>query len=182
MIAGIDVGKKNHVAVIKGRKIVYVGTLEDCDVEFEFAGIDAPLSFPKEGYFRECERKLHRMGIRLLPPKFIERIALKGIEIAERLKRRGVVVYEVYPYATRVLLNIAPKVDKKKAEGRLAILSDLRRFIDVEDFEDHNIVDAIISALTVRLHIEGEGEIVEGRDGAILIPKPQFRFRYGEFP
>ncbi len=175
MIAGIDVGKVCHVAVIDGRKIVYVGTLEDCDIDFEFAGIDAPLSFPKEGYFRECERKLHKMGIRLLPPKFVERIARKGMEIADRLRRKGVTVYEVYPFATRVLLNIAPRANKKKLEERTKILKDLKRFVDVRDFEDHNVIDAIISALTVRLYLEGWGEIVDGEDGSILIPKPQFR-------
>ena len=161
-----------------GGKIVYVGTLEDCDIDFKFAGIDAPLSFPKKGYFRECERKLQKMGIRLLPPKFIEKIARKGMEIAEELRGRGIVVYEVYPFATRVLLNIAPRANKKKVDGLTEILKDLKRFIDVEEVEDHNVIDAIISALTVRLYIEGKGEIVWGEDGSILIPKPQFRCRF----
>ncbi len=171
MIAGIDVGRICHIAVIDGREVVYTGILENCDIDFKFAGIDAPLSFPKRGYFRECERKLHKMGIRLLPPRFIEGIAYKGMEIAEKLRKKGVVVYEVYPFATRILLNIAPRANKKKLEGRIEILKALKRFIDVKDVDDHNVIDAIISALTVRLYLEGKGEIVDGEDGSILIPK-----------
>jgi len=171
MIAGIDVGvRRSYIAIIEDDKVVYTGILDNCEFDFKFAGIDAPLSFPAEGHFRECERKLHKMGIRLLPPKFIEKIALKGMEIAEELRGRGVQVYEVYPFATRVILGIAPKVDKKRETGK--IVSALRRFIDVEDVDDHNIVDAIISALTVKLYVDGHGEVVEGRDGSILIPKP----------
>ena len=171
MIAGIDVGvRRSYIAIIEDDKVVYTGILDDCKEDFRFAGIDAPLSFPAEGYFRECERKLHRMGIRLLPPRFIEKIALRGMEIAKELESRGVRVYEVYPFATRVILGIAPKANKKKEMKE--IIKDLRRFIDVRDVNDHNIIDAIISALTVKLYIEGRGEIIEGKDGSILIPKP----------
>ncbi len=172
MIAGIDVGRKVRVVVLRGRKVVYVGDLENCGLDFEFAGIDAPLSFPESGWFRECERKLQRMGIKLLPPKFIERVALRGMEIAEDIRRRGVEVYEVYPYATRCILNIAPKASKRTEEGRREILRDLRRFLDFDVLKDHDSIDAAISALTVLLYVEGYGKIVEGRDGKILIPKP----------
>ncbi len=172
MIAGIDVGRNVRVAVLRGRKVVYVGDLEDCGLDFEFAGIDAPLSFPESGWFRECERKLQRMGIRMLPPKFIEGVAFRGMEIAEDLRRRGVEVYEVYPYATRCILNIAPKANKRTGKGRREILKDLKRFLEFSTLEDHDSIDAAISALTVLLYVEGYGEMVEGRDGKILIPKP----------
>ncbi len=172
MIAGIDVGRRVSLVVLKGRKVVYVGDLEECELDFEFAGIDAPLSFPESGCFRECERKLQRMGIKLLPPKFIERVALKGMEIAGKLRRMGVEVYEVYPYATRCILNIAPKANKKTEKGRREILRDLRKFLEFDVLKDHDSIDAAISALTVLFYVEGLGEIVEGRDGKILIPKP----------
>ncbi len=169
-VAGIDVGTVCHVAVIEGRKIVYAGKLEDCDLEFDLAGIDAPLTLPKNGHFRECERILQKMGIRVLPPKFILGMALRGMEIADELRKKGVRVYEVYPYATRVILNIAPRANKRKVEGRREILKELRRFVDVPHFNDHNVIDAVISALTVRMFVEGWGEIIGGE---ILIPKPQ---------
>jgi predicted nuclease with RNAse H fold len=173
-IAGIDVGvRKSHIAIVEGRKVVYVGDFdEDIDVSFKLAGIDAPLSFPAEGHFRECERKLQKMGIRLIPPKFLKRVVARGLEIAEFLRAKGVEVYEVYPYATRRILNIAPKANKKKDEERRMILNDLRRYLDVPDLDDHNLIDALISALTVKMMIEGRAKLIDGKDGAILIPQP----------
>jgi len=113
--------------VIEGRKVVLLDVFDEgIEMDFEFAGIDAPLSFPIEGFFRECERKLQRMGITLIPPRFIEKIALRGMEIAELLRSSGVEVFEVYPYATRKILNIAPKANKKKEEGRKMISVELK--------------------------------------------------------
>ncbi len=171
MIAGIDVGvKKDYLAVIRDDKVVYVGEL-DLNLEFKFAGIDAPLSFPKRGYFRECEKKLQKMGIRILPPLFIREIAEKGIKIAKNLRDRNVEVFEVYPYATRVLLSIAPHEKKRKREGMLKILKDLREYIDVPDVSSHDLIDAVISALTVKMFVEGKGEMICGEDGCIIVPK-----------
>ena len=168
-VAGIDVGlKRSHIAVLDRCKVIYVGLYGECDLDFDFAGIDAPLSFPTKGHFRECERRLHEMGIRVLPPKFIEGIARRGMAIAEELRRRGVEVYEVYPYATRVILNIAPKANKRKKEGRIEIAKSLRRFVEFGELKSHDDLDAVISALTVKLYIEGMGE----RLGEIIIPKP----------
>ncbi len=150
--------------------MLFTGVLEECNLNFQYAGIDAPLSLPERGSFRECERELHKMGIRLLPPKFIMGVALRGMEIADDLRRRGVRVFEVYPYATRVILGIAPKADKRKELD--LIVDGIRRFVEVEDVKDHNVADAIISAITVRLYLEGRGKIIKGADGEILIPSP----------
>jgi len=175
-IAGIDVGVRNdYIAVIQGDRVLFTGRLEECELEFEYAGIDAPLSFPVRGPFRECERVLHRMGIRLLPPFFIRKVAVRGMEIADDLRSRGVEVFEVYPYATRVILNIAPKADKRRELDE--IVKGIRRFVSVDDVGDHNIADAIISAITVKLYLEGRGKIIKGVDGEILIPSPESNTR-----
>ncbi|RLI78604.1 DUF429 domain-containing protein [Archaeoglobales archaeon] len=179
MFLGVDVGvKKSHAAVISGEKVLYIGVFDEWFENFEgfkikAAGIDAPLSFPKKG-FRECERLLLKMGIRLFPPNapFFKIIGLKGIEIAEMLKKRGIDVYEVYPYASRVFLNIAPKSKKTLKIGKEEILEKLKEFVDVEDVKDHNEIDAIIAALTVKLYYEGKGFLIKGFDGEILVPKP----------
>jgi len=168
-IAGIDIGlKRSHLVVLEDRKVIYVGTYEECDLDFDFAGIDAPLSLPRRGHLRECERMLLSMGIRVLPPKFIEGVAKRGMEIADELRRRGVVVYEVYPYATRVILNIAPKANKRRARGRMEISKSLKRFLEFNELKNHDELDAAISALTVKMYIEGMGE----RLREIIIPKP----------
>ena len=168
-IAGIDVGlKRSRLVVLEGRRVVYVGDLR-FDLSFDFAGVDAPLSLPGGG-LRECERELWRRGIRVLPPNFIREVALKGMEVAEELRGRGVKVYEVYPYATRVILNIAPYAKKRRREGRGEIEKALRRFLDFERLETHDDLDAAISALTVKLYLEGKGEKIGGRDCSMLIP------------
>ncbi len=170
-IAGIDVGvKKSHMAILEGNRVIYLGVYDECDLDFDFAGMDAPLTFPTKGHFRECERRLHAMGIRLLPPKFIEGIAKRGMEIAKELREKGIEVYEVYPYATRVILNIAPKANKRKKRGRIEIERSLRKYVKFDELKSHDELDAIISALTVKMYVEGNGEILSGHDGSIIIP------------
>ena len=176
MFLGIDVGiRESYAAVIKGSKVVYVGNFKDLD-DFSniiAAGIDAPLSFPKKG-FRECERLLLKMGIRLFPPNapFFKKIGIKGIEIAKTLKKIGIEVFEVYPHASRVFLDIAPKEKKTLKSGRAKILDKLSNLLEFEDVKDHNEIDAIIAALTVKLHYDGKGILIKGYDGKILVPKP----------
>ncbi len=177
LVAGIDVGlKKSHVAVLEGRRIVYIGDFEDFirkGYDISAAGIDAPLSFPVEGSLRDCERELLKMGIRLFPSgaKFFRKIAERGIEIAEMLENRGVEVFEVYPYATRLILNIAPKAKKFRKEGRIQLISGLKRYVgNVNTGLSHDEIDAVLSALTVALFCEGKARLVCGKDGCILIP------------
>jgi len=170
---GIDVGlRKSHAALISN-KLEFVGDYEELEFEeVKVAGIDAPLSFPAKGNLRECERLLLKMGIRLFPSgaPFFRSIALKGMEIAERLRGYGIKVYEVYPYATRVILNIAPKEKKQTKRGLEAIRAELSRWVEIPELS-HDEVDAVVAALTVKLYSEGMGVKLEGIDGSIVVPK-----------
>lgn len=172
MYCGIDVGlKKSHAAVISDG-IEFIGEYEDLKFEgIKAAGIDAPLSFPVRGAFRECERLLLKMGIRLFPSgaPFFRKVALRGMEIAEELYSKGIRVYEVYPYATRVILGIAPKAKKSKKDGLVEISKALSKWIEV-DAVTHDEVDAVIAALTVKLYEEGRGVKLDGIDGSIIVP------------
>ncbi|WP_457548842.1 DUF429 domain-containing protein [Archaeoglobus sp.] len=138
------------------------------DFPIEFAGIDSPLTMPQEGFLRECVKKLHKMGIRVIPPTFLKKIHEIGARIAEELKSRDD-VFEVYPYATRWILGM--KWSKKRKEGRSKILEALRSYIEFPPTEDHNEIDTIVSALTVKMFLEGKGEKICGRDGCIIIPR-----------
>jgi len=171
LFCGIDVGRRCAAAVL-GEKLVYVGELEGAmNFDFEVAGIDAPLTLSKK--LRDCDRELLKMGIKLFPPGWrgMQVITERGMAIAEELRRRGVEVYEVYPYATRKVLSIAPDARKSTAEGRRAIIRDLNRFISLpEDVElNHHELDAVIAALTVKLLKEGKAKAV-GRECSIVIP------------
>ena len=173
MYCGIDVGlKKSHAALISD-SLKFVGDYEELELEgVEVAGIDAPLTFPARGSLRECERLLLKMGIRLYPSgaPFFRSIALRGMEIAERLRKMGIEVYEVYPYATRVILNIAPKAKKQTKNGLEMIRAELSKWVEIPELS-HDEVDAVIAALTVKLYQEGKGVKLEGIDGSIVVPK-----------
>jgi predicted nuclease with RNAse H fold len=87
------------------------------------------------------------------------------------LTNSGVEVFEVYPYATRFLLNIAPKAKKSRKEGRIHLISGLRNYvIGINENLTHDEIDAVMSALTVVLFYEGKAKLVSGKDGSILIP------------
>ncbi len=172
---GIDVGlKESYAAIMEERKVVSIFKVDDhpdltscCAV-----GIDAPLSLPHTGTLRECERSLLKMGIRLFPSgaEFFKKVAEKGIELSTALQASGVEVFEVYPYATRCILDIAPKAKKRKKGGRTVITNYLNRYTAITDNLNHNEIDAVIAALTVSLYYEGHGRILKGSDGWLLIP------------
>ena len=171
IVCGVDVGvKKSYIALLSGRKLVYCG-LYSHPVSCNAVGIDAPLSLPKSGNLRSCERELLKQGIRLFPSgaRFFRPVVEKGMQIAEEFRKEGIRVFEVYPYATRKILGIAPEVKKSKKEGQKKIVGKLSEFVDgVEDLSSHDDIDAVISALTVLLYFEGKARIVG--EGGILVP------------
>jgi len=169
LFCGIDVGKRCYGAIL-GKNLLYTGELERAlGYDFQMAGIDAPLTISKK--FRDCDRELLNMGIKLLPPgwKGMREISEMGIRIAEDLRKKGVEVYEVYPYATRKILSIAPNASKTTEEGKRAIEEDLKRFVDMPDGLTHHELDAVIAALTIKLLKEGKARLV-GKRCSIVIP------------
>ncbi|ADC65017.1 Protein of unknown function DUF429 [Ferroglobus placidus DSM 10642] len=165
MICGIDVGiKESFVAVVEGRRIVYLGKLKDLPL-CEAYGIDAPLSY--EEPFRDCERELLKMGIPVIPlnTPFMKALHKKAVEIVEKIESR--IIFEVYPYATRKLLGFA--YSKKRKEDRKKIEESLKKFFDFEKELNEHEIDALTAALTVKLFFEGKAKEV-GRKCKILIP------------
>ncbi len=172
-VAGIDVGLNFCKLAVIEDELLYIGDYRIEKLKGVIAaGIDAPLSFPKTGMLRECERRLLKLGIKLFPSgaPFFKPIALKGMEIAEELRENGIRVYEVYPYATRVLMGIAPNANKKTKSGLLEITTEVRKILKVPDLS-HDELDAVISALTVREFLLGRGFVLGGEDGEIVLPK-----------
>ncbi len=171
LVCGVDVGvKKSHIALLDRKKLVYCG-LYSHPVSCNAVGIDAPLSLPESGNLRECERELLKKGIRLFPSgaEFFRPVVERGMQIAREFRKEGIRVFEVYPYATRKILGIAPEAKKSRKEGRKKIIDKLSEFVDgVERLSGHDDIDAVISALTVLLYFEGKARVV-GQNG-ILIP------------
>lgn len=178
--AGVDVGKRFCKMAILSKELIYVG---DYDIKslknVSAVGIDAPLSFPSKGTLRECEKKLLSLGIRLFPSgaKFFRETVLIGIKIAEELRSLGIKVFEVYPYATRVMMGIAPKAKKRSRAGVGELRSALSQFFEIPKLS-HDEIDAILSALTVREFLEGRGFVVDG-EGEIIVPRKRFNTSRG---
>ncbi len=174
IFAGIDVGtKKSPMAIIRKDKATIFENYEmGIGEKITAVGIDAPLSFPAAGLFRECEKELIKRGIKLFPSgaNFFRNIVEKGIKISEEFKNFGVEVFEVYPFATRKILGIAPNCNKRKSECLELIKKGIETYVSAE-INNHDEADAVLSALTVKMFYEGKGEIVNGNDGNILIPK-----------
>jgi len=180
-IYGIDVGKSNyHIALLNDNELVKTFKIGINELETNFkpdaVGIDAPLSFPLRGTLRECERKLIKKGVLLFPSgaNFFKEIVKNGIKAAAFFKNLGSDVFEVYPYATRVALNIVPQEKKRSRSGKLKIILQLKKYVrNISEKLTHDEVDAIISALTVLLFYKGLAEFIRGIDGEILIPCTQ---------
>ncbi|AGK60640.1 hypothetical protein Asulf_00621 [Archaeoglobus sulfaticallidus PM70-1] len=177
LILGIDVGKRaSHYVLLEDNAVVDMGKFEDVvdlKIRANYAGVDAPLSFPTSGSYRECEKELIKRGIRLFPPNanFFRKITHIGMKIARFLRENGTEVFEVYPYATRKILNIAPELKKNTKSNMRLIQEELRKYLNFDEFENHDLLDSAISALTVKLFLEGRGDIVGGVDGKIIVPK-----------
>lgn len=172
LYAGIDVGKKICKMAIIGEELIYIGDYDKNKLKGVFAvGIDAPLSLPSKGTLRECEKKLLNLGIKLFPSGalFFREIALMGMKIAEELQSLGIQVFEVYPYATRVMKGIAPKAKKRSKKGLEELRLALSEIIKIPALT-HDEIDAILSALTVKDFLEGRGFVLNG-DGAIILPE-----------
>lgn len=136
----------------------------------EVIAIDAPLSVPKRGSLRECDRVLLRRGIRLFPPTIpsMKKLTLRGIGLKEELAKRGFLVIEVFPGGAQDVLGIP----RKKA-GRKAVLQGLRRLgiRGIKDDATLDELDAVTAAYVGLLYLIGLAEVVGGDDGSIIMPK-----------
>lgn len=117
--------------------------------------IDAPLSFDGRP-FRECESEL-RQHFRILPLTFrgMRMLTERGMGLAATLRRRGYGVIEVYPHASKVVLEIDD-------------VSGLERYCAcVPRCKDE--LDAVVCALTALFYLKGEYVLYGGE---VVVPRP----------
>ncbi|MBC7074405.1 DUF429 domain-containing protein, partial [Candidatus Parcubacteria bacterium] len=137
--------------------------------------IDAPLSFPKEknAPFRKAEFELLKLKIKVLPLNLpsMEKLTERAINLKKKLKTFEVI--EVYPHATREILNLAEKKDKENLKFDL---QNLGIKIEKEKLTSHEL-DAICSAFTGYLYLKGKTKTFgEKREGEIVVPKKEVSF------
>ncbi|MDI6889198.1 MAG: DUF429 domain-containing protein [Methanocellales archaeon] len=183
---GIDLStrKSGYAVLDECRKLTSLalfdfGNLLDAIVDLNRkslpVAIDAPLTFPITGIWRECDLMLRKLGITCYAPgaPFFRGITELGSRLRCALEKKGIRVMEVYPYATRLRCNIGAKVKKNALQGRRQIQSDLGKFVvDLpEEILNSHLLDAILAAYTAYLAAHDMTETLSGRDGTIIIPK-----------
>jgi predicted nuclease with RNAse H fold len=153
----------------------------------DLVSIDSPLSLP-EGYggadvpiYRKCELALKRMGISvfwcLLPS--MKMLTLRGIELANGLRKAGCTVIESYPGAAQDILGIPRKkaslVELKWGLSRAGITGD---FVTADI--THDEVDAITSALVGLFYLADDYIALGKRAEDYLIVPRSAKFNYAK--
>lgn len=136
--------------------------------------IDAPLSFPKgkiSSHMRECDKQLVRMGIRIFPPMLgpMRMLTTRGVNLREKLERKGFRVIEVYPGGAQDVLGIP-----RKRGGKDRLLAGLVRLgiRGIARTATHHELDAATSAYVAFLYLRGEyEEYGDPEEGVIIMPK-----------
>lgn len=135
----------------------------------DIVSIDSPLSVP-EGWnraqeqviagspiYRKCELALKRMGISvfwaLLPS--MQSLTMRGMRLADELRRRGLTVIESYPGAAQDILGI-PRKGASLEELKWGLKRAGINGAYLKDHVTHDEVDAITSALVGLFYLADE--------------------------
>ena len=174
-VVGIDLAgvpwRPTGFAVLKQKRVQVITLytdekiIEAClQARPRIVAIDAPLSAPRKGGLRSCDRELIRLGFRVLPPLFggMRKLTQRGIKLSRCLRKHDLKVIEVHPRTTALLLFGSTE--------RKAWVEELRRRgYKITGKETPHELDAVISAITGALHLRGLTREV-GTQAKIVIP------------
>ena len=112
----------------------------------DVVAIDAPFSWPEQGYFRRGDLMLKNRGFAPLSPMFpgMKPLTRRGKMLSEILRKRDLRVIEVFSKASEKILGL----DKTRAANK-------------------DEYDALVCALTGKAFLQGNFEDLDG----IIIPK-----------
>ena len=127
---------------------------------------------------RTCERELKRLGIGCFyttPNSIIKLMVYRSIVWRQNLEARGILVLEVYPYASkRRMFGNCPMPKKASSSGRAWLQTSLLPFIpDLAGSPplSHDTLDALIAAYTGLLHARGQAQGMGcAEEGLLWIP------------
>ncbi|MEM0348762.1 MAG: DUF429 domain-containing protein [Candidatus Caldarchaeum sp.] len=143
-------------------------------------GIDAPLGLPRgrasletrgPPHFRICDNELRRRGIRFFPITIgaMRKLTVRGIRLAEEIRRRNIPVYETYPGGVQDLLGLPRKHHSLKG-----LVRGLRK-LGVKNLSPKisaDEADAVTCAYVVYLWWRGLCEEVGVPDeGVMILPR-----------
>jgi len=80
--------------------------------------IDAPFSFPKEGYWRRSDRELMERGFKPLSPVFkgMQPLVKRAMNLVAFLRSKGYKVVETFPQAVAQILNMEKSAEANQDE------------------------------------------------------------------
>ena len=142
------------------------------------ASLDDPVAAQGLPTGRACERELKRLGIGCFyttPNSIIKLMVYRSIVWRQNLEARGILVLEVYPYASkRRMFGNCPMPKKASSSGRAWLQTSLLRFIpDLAGSPplSHDTLDALIAAYTGLLHARGQAQGTGcAEEGLLWIP------------
>lgn len=141
----------------------------------EWIAIDAPLSFPKEGKMRVCDKNMRRFGSPALSPWLLSSLTKRGIKLYKLLLKEGYRCIEVYPRATQNVLKIKTEGKKPTRIWRSSLQKGLSRWIKnlpspEEKLYSSHILDALLCAYTAYCKGKGNYQEVGDEEGRIVVP------------
>ena len=129
--------------------------------------IDAPLSLPTTGAYRQVDLRLKKMGCPVLPPLFrgMKLLTERAMRLASVFKDMGFNVIEVHPRSTLKLLGF-------KEPSSLDVIARSLGFTIMSPSlsPSKHELDAFAAAYTAWLHLQGKTLIVAEKDGSIVVP------------
>jgi uncharacterized protein YprB with RNaseH-like and TPR domain/predicted nuclease with RNAse H fold len=173
-------GNKAYMSLVKTDEEIIAKTLA---ANPAVVSIDSPLSLPKGrdcasdsctcrkfGIMRECERLLKRRGINVYPCLIpsMQKMTLRGMNLAKALEERGLLVIESYPGAAQDIMGFPRKrVDLKALEVDLFNMG-IKPYSDKEVIT-HDEIDALTSALVGYFYLTGMYEAIGNPEEKYLI-------------
>lgn len=136
------------------------------EVNPELIAIDAPLTF--SGINRKCDDELQSYGTLPVTLRGMEILAKRGTELAKELRKLKFRVIEIFATASAKILGFYDQNEKNMQNNLMNsdLEGDIQRRILTRDE-----IDAIFSALTGYLHLNGSTKEIGDENGKIVVPK-----------
>jgi len=135
-------------------------------IQPNMVAIDAPLTF--DGRNRVCDEELREYGALPVTLRGMEVLAKRGSSLAEEIKKLDLNLIEIFATASAKILGFYDSAEKRMQKSLIKanISGDIdKRFLKKDE------LDAIFSAITGYLHLNGSTEEVGNEEGKIVIPK-----------
>ena len=180
IVAGLDLAAKpercsGYAAIDLGELAVKeVGCLGDNESiinavrNARVVAVDAPLTLPKRGGFREVDRLLIKVGGRVLPLTLrgMAMLTRRGINLAKNLERLGVKVIETHPRSALVVSGCSTLQEVFDVLG-IKVFEPYRPLLDTK----RDLRDAAIAAVVAACYLRGCATRIKAVDGEIWILK-----------